>query len=159
MAQFMYYSGLIFFSIVVGLTGIFYRNILKMPNMIFSPLYKVFEKMVSKGGFIAWIAYPLGYCIYCSTTWIAILGYIVVYRRISLDIMVPVSISHYFALYFVKHYADLPAFNKNKNDRTLSNVTYSVEEIDAYEQWQRAAEMELSVSELEEFEDNLIKMK
>ena len=40
--------------------------------MIFYPLYqKVLVPMAkSTNKFISFIAYPLGYCIYCSTTWI-----------------------------------------------------------------------------------------
>lgn len=48
----------------------FYFNVLK-------PWVDRVQKWESKGEpptkwqrFLAWIAYPLGYCIYCSTTWI-----------------------------------------------------------------------------------------
>ena len=74
-------------GVVGGLLGIFYRNYLKSEGMIFNSLYyKVFKPLVvvvkkyDKGytktaptkwqRFLAWIVYPLGYCIYCSTTWI-----------------------------------------------------------------------------------------
>lgn len=74
-------------GVVGGLLGIFYRNCLKAKNMIFNDLYfNVFKPWVDKvknyakgytdvaptrlERFLAWIAYPLGYCIYCSTTWI-----------------------------------------------------------------------------------------
>lgn len=63
-----------------GLLGIFYRDCLKPKNMIFYKLYeKVFKIWVLEAryevpskwkSFKGWIAYPLGYCIYCSTTWI-----------------------------------------------------------------------------------------
>lgn len=55
-----------------GLLGIIYRNYLKVENMIFNKLYtKVFVPMAeSDNRFLSFIAYPLGYCIYCSTTWI-----------------------------------------------------------------------------------------
>lgn len=55
-----------------GLLGIFYRNCLKVENMIFNKLYtKVFVPMAeSDNRFLSFIAYSLGYCIYCSTTWI-----------------------------------------------------------------------------------------
>lgn len=65
-----------------GLLGIFYRDCLKPRDMIFHKLYsKVFKAWVEKSRdtkstrldkFLGWIAYPLGYCIYCSTTWITI---------------------------------------------------------------------------------------
>lgn len=74
-------------GVVGGLLGIFYRNCLKSKGMIFNDLYfNVFKpwvvkvKKYDKGytnivptkweRFLAWIAYPLGYCIYCSSTWI-----------------------------------------------------------------------------------------
>lgn len=63
-----------------GLLGIFYRDCLKPENMIFYKLYtNVFKIMVEKSRekdasafwkFLGFIAYPLGFCIYCSTTWI-----------------------------------------------------------------------------------------
>ena len=64
------------------LFGIFYRDYLKPRDMIFHKLYsKVFKPWVKKSKeedattfekFLGWIAFPLGYCIYCSTTWITI---------------------------------------------------------------------------------------
>ena len=62
----------ILLGVVGGLLGIFYRNCLKVKDMIFYPLYKkVLVPMAkSTNKFISFIAYPLGYCIYCSTTWI-----------------------------------------------------------------------------------------
>lgn len=121
-----YYIGLTFFSLIVGLLGIFYRNILKMPNMVFNPLYKILERMVNKGGFLKWIAYPLGYCIYCSTTWIAIIGFLLVYKRITLDILVPIAISHYVAIYFCKHYGGLEEF-KTKTEEEKKEPYYKLE--------------------------------
>lgn len=55
-----------------GLLGIFYRNCLKVENMISNKLYtKVFVPIANSGNrFLSFIAYPLGFCIYCSTTWI-----------------------------------------------------------------------------------------
>ena len=62
-------------GVIGGLLGIFYRNCLKVKDMIFYPLYsKVFVPMVKSGNrFLHFIAYPLGFCIYCSTFWITIL--------------------------------------------------------------------------------------
>lgn len=59
-------------GVIGGLLGIFYRNCLKVKGMIFYPLYsKVFVPMVeSRNKFLRFIAYPLGFCIYYSTTWI-----------------------------------------------------------------------------------------
>lgn len=70
-----------------GLLGIFYRNCLKPEGMIFNFIYynwlkpwaekeedykeyKVDKELTWFDKFKAWIAYPLGYCMYCSTTWI-----------------------------------------------------------------------------------------
>lgn len=71
--------------------------------MILRPLYTVFEKMVAKGGLLKWIAYPLGYCIYCSTTWIAIIGYFMVFKSISINILVPIAISHFIVDMYCKY--------------------------------------------------------
>ena len=85
-------------GVIGGLLGIFYRNCLKVEDMIFYPLYskvfvpmvksgnrflhfiayslysKVFVPMVKSGNrFLHFIAYPLGLCIYCSTFWITML--------------------------------------------------------------------------------------
>lgn len=72
-------------GVVGGLLGIFYRNCLKSKNMIFNSFYfnvlKPWVDRVQKWEpygepptrwerFLGWIAYPIGYCIYCSTTWI-----------------------------------------------------------------------------------------
>ena len=74
-------------GVVGGLLGLFYRNCLKPENMIFNWLYygilkpwaEHYEDMEERGyiieksfgrSLLAFIAYPLGYCIYCSTTWI-----------------------------------------------------------------------------------------
>lgn len=77
----------ILIGIIGALLGIFYRNCLKPNNMIFNFIYYKWlkpwaelpedleeldlEKGITKlDRFKAWIAYPLGYCMYCSTTWI-----------------------------------------------------------------------------------------
>ena len=75
-------------GMVGGLLGIFYRNCLKSKNMIFNSFYfnvlkpwvDRVQKWESYGEpptrwqrLLAWIAYPLGYCIYCSSTWITFL--------------------------------------------------------------------------------------
>lgn len=48
-------------GVIGGLLGIFYRNCLKVEDMIFHPLYsKVFVPMVKSGNrFLHFIAYPL----------------------------------------------------------------------------------------------------
>jgi hypothetical protein len=72
-------------GLVGGLLGLFYRNCLKPSGMIFNFIYygwlkpwaECTEDIVEAGfkpkawdKFKAWIARPLGYCIYCSTFWI-----------------------------------------------------------------------------------------
>lgn len=72
-------------GLVGGLLGLFYRNCLKPQGMIFNFIYygwlkpwaECTEDIVEAGfkpkawdKFKAWIARPLGYCIYCSTFWI-----------------------------------------------------------------------------------------
>lgn len=72
-------------GIVGGLLGIFYRNCLKPRGMIFNYIYynilkpwaerpedaeELGLKVKTWDRILAFIAYPLGYCIYCSTTWI-----------------------------------------------------------------------------------------
>ena len=55
-------------GVIGGLLGIFYRNCLKVEDMIFYPLYsKVFVPMVkSDNRFLHFIAYLLGFYSYCS---------------------------------------------------------------------------------------------
>lgn len=65
-----------------GLLGIFYRDCLKPKYMIFNWWYAILRQWVLESRydvfptrwqeFKGWIAYPLGFCIYCSTTWITI---------------------------------------------------------------------------------------
>ena len=82
-------------AIVAAMLGIFYRNCLKGEKMIFNPIYRVLSRWVDNkengkeifglkmsyyqpttwSRFKAWIAFPLGYCIYCTTTWITIILY------------------------------------------------------------------------------------
>ena len=74
-------------GLVGGLIGLFYRNCLKPSGMIFNFIYygwlkpwaECTEDIVEAGfkpkawdKFKAWLAYPLGYCIYCNTTIITI---------------------------------------------------------------------------------------
>lgn len=84
----MYLSEFIILGIISGLLGIFYRNILKGENQILNFMYynwleiwaeipDVKEELklnpTKLDRIKKFVAYPLGYCIYCSTTWIAII--------------------------------------------------------------------------------------
>lgn len=77
----------ILLGITGGLLGIFYRNCLKPRGMIFNWWYYkvlkpwaeleddldeqcVYYELSFMDKVRKFIAYPLGYCIYCSTTWI-----------------------------------------------------------------------------------------
>ena len=78
----------ILIGLIGGLLGLFYRNCLKSQGMIFNFIYYGWLKPWAEiedelwenecihmepsrlDKFKAWIAKPLGYCIYCSTTWI-----------------------------------------------------------------------------------------
>lgn len=75
-------------GLVGGLLGLFYRNCLKPSGMIFNFIYygwlkpwaECTEDIVEAGfkpkawdKFKAWVARPLGYCIYCSTFWITVI--------------------------------------------------------------------------------------
>ena len=81
----------ILLGLIGGLIGLFYRNCLKGENQIFNFIYYRWLKPWAeieddlwcneciniKPGkidrFKAWLAYPLGYCIYCNTTIITII--------------------------------------------------------------------------------------
>lgn len=59
-------------GVVAALLGLFYNYTLKN-GCIFGILGDFLTNMSYKGGILAFIANPLGACIYCSTTWITIL--------------------------------------------------------------------------------------
>lgn len=75
-------------GMIGGLFGIFYRYSLKSQGAVFSSLYYKWLKPwaectedIIEAGFTpkawdkvkAWVARPLGYCIYCSTFWITVI--------------------------------------------------------------------------------------
>lgn len=76
-------------GLIGGLFGTFYRDCLKVKNMIFNWWYKILKRCVERKdeslfrGFIAWLSYPLGYCIYCSTTWITIFLGLIVLSKVN----------------------------------------------------------------------------
>lgn len=81
-----YYIEFFLIGLTGGLMGIFYRNCLKVKYMIFHGLYIVLKTWVKKSReeqtsplyrLLGFIAYPLGFCIYCSTAWITIFLYII----------------------------------------------------------------------------------
>ena len=65
-------------GVIGGIFGIFFRDCMKVKNMIFNRWYLILKGWVERKdesvimSLLSWIAYPLGYCIYCSTTWITI---------------------------------------------------------------------------------------
>lgn len=88
---------ILFIGLAAGLLGLFYRNCLKGEDMIFHTFYLRLQRLVDNAEFcrdfpveaeeegydiqwasiLGWIAYPLGYCIYCSTAWIAIFMFLI----------------------------------------------------------------------------------
>lgn len=96
---------LVFYAIICGLLGIFYRNCLKMKNMIFNPIYFILYRWAKgRNKFLRFISFSLGYCIYCSTTWISIIAYLILYQKLSLEILIFIAISHIIVYYFCKTY-------------------------------------------------------
>lgn len=80
----------ILLGIIGGLLGIFYMNCLKAEGMIFNGLYYrvlkpwaeleddleeqcIYYQLSFADKIRKWIAYPLGYCVYCSSTWITLI--------------------------------------------------------------------------------------
>lgn len=80
-------SEFILIGIIGGLLGIFYRNCLKAEGMIFNGFYYrvlkpwaeleddleeecIYYKLSFADELRRWVSYPLGYYIYCSSTWI-----------------------------------------------------------------------------------------
>lgn len=70
-------------GLIGGLLGIFLRNCLKIPHHIFHWWYVILQDWVEDSKpetnvyepsgwrkFLGFIAYPLGYCIYCSSVWV-----------------------------------------------------------------------------------------
>lgn len=114
---------LILFATIIGITGgllgIFYRNCLKPNNMIFSWWFDILKRWVKEERchfktemcgdklnvsmifskpsiwkrFLAWIAYPLGYCVYCTSTWITIILYLVT-SGVNIWILTSMGIQH-----------------------------------------------------------------
>lgn len=81
-------NDLFIIGLIGGLLGLFYRNCLKVEGMIFNSIYYRWLKPWAEGpedieeaGFKpkswdkikAFVAMPLGYCMYCSATWITFL--------------------------------------------------------------------------------------
>lgn len=80
-------SEFILIGVIGGLLGIFYMNCLKAEGMIFNRFYYrvlkpwaeleddleeecIYYKLSFADKLREWISYPLGYCVYCSSTWI-----------------------------------------------------------------------------------------
>lgn len=65
------YTGIIL-GVISCNVGIFYNYTLQY-GAIFSRLGEYLSRLSNKGGIRAFIANPLGDCIYCNTTWLTIL--------------------------------------------------------------------------------------
>lgn len=117
----------LFIGLIAGLFGLFFRNCLKGENMIFEPYYLFLKNFVDQAEFcrefrtvaeeegmniklylfLGWLAYPLGYCIYCTTTWISIFLYILYisswevlpsWHWVVIGLITAMSISHLVVL-------------------------------------------------------------
>lgn len=103
-------------AIIIGiagaLLGAFYRNCLKAPNMIFNFWYRILDRWVEKSRLpdstfaskvVAFIAYPLGYCIYCSTTWVAELLYFFTAEEFTLlGFVIVLGVQHLVTVMYCK---------------------------------------------------------
>jgi hypothetical protein len=93
--------------------------------------------MVKRGGFLKWIAYPLGFCIYCSTFWISVILYFWVYGfRFSPEILVPIAISHIIIDMYCKYVlGDIYRKRRDliKNNEEVSSIHKLIEQIGATE--------------------------
>lgn len=72
-------------GVVAALVGIFYNYTLQSGS-IFCKIGTVLNDWSEQEGFKGWIANPLGACIYCSTTWIAIFISIIYLLSFSIPI-------------------------------------------------------------------------
>lgn len=117
----------IFIGIISGLLGFYYRNLLKGDGMLLQSLYDKFNCWVEvdvfcktyptiakeehyniyKWAILSWIAHPLGYCIYCNTTWIAIILYTIYmvswdstpsWHWVLIGLLTVISISHFIVV-------------------------------------------------------------
>lgn len=83
-------SEFILIGVIGGLLGIFYMNCLKAEGMIFNGFYYrilkpwaeleddleeecIYYQLSFADKLRKWISYPLGYCVYCSSTWITLI--------------------------------------------------------------------------------------
>lgn len=123
----------IMIGIIGAFLGVFYRTCLKADEMIFNGWYKILRRWVSKGNHYDWdieptmfwkvmkfIAYPLGYCIYCSTTWITF-GLCFIYlstwetlpswQVIVIGVLAATGVQHYIVAvackYLIQNHPDL----------------------------------------------------
>lgn len=133
----------LFIGLISGLLGLFYRNNLKEENMIFFPIYTILSRWVDNAQFcedwpkeaeeegynlkiwaiLGWIAYPLGYCIYCSTTWISIFLYILYitswaeapsWHWIIIGLLTAIAVSHLIVVVACKYILHgHPDFDRN----------------------------------------------
>lgn len=109
-------------GVIGAFLGIFYRNCLKSNNMIFNFLYYKFFKPIvdyprdlkAKGynpkfiyKLLAFIMYPLGYCVYCSTFWITLILCIIYlsswevlpkWQDITIGIIAAEGVQHYILM-------------------------------------------------------------
>lgn len=111
-------------GIIAACFGVFYRSCLKMPDFIFHGFYAILDTWVWDEThynfpdtpswlvrFKAWIAYPLGYCVYCTTPWIGIILYFLYvgldnlpsFRLILFELVIILGVSHVIVAIFTKY--------------------------------------------------------
>lgn len=122
----------IMIGLMGGMMGVFFRNTLKPRNMIFNAWFDLLEFWVERArihetveGFAEasgwhkflgnWLAYVLGYCIYCTTTWLTILLYVVIVKGVDWWLFMALGVQHVVVLIFCVFV--LPKEETLKHDR------------------------------------------
>lgn len=119
----MYLQEYIIIGIISGLSGCFYRNLLVGENQIFNFVYNKWLQPWAEGNnnIKSFIAYPLGYCIYCSSTWIAIIlttiefscwQHLPCWQYLVLAYICTISIQHLIVLILGKFILEHPDFKE-----------------------------------------------
>ena len=79
---------------IVATLGLCFEHFMK-PNMIFNGYYKWLERKARKSKFWKHITKPLGLCVYCNSSWIAI-GVFIYYFKFNITILLFIGIVWFF---------------------------------------------------------------
>lgn len=100
----------VFIAIIASLMVVFYRNCLKGHNMIFNKIYFEYLYKWAKGDnkFLAWIAFPLGYCPYCNGPYVSMIIYFLARTEpiTFLNIITVLAIQHFLIVIIIKYFID-----------------------------------------------------